>query len=58
MINIKIELLKLFIIFIAYFHVLFTFSQAVWGPSDNEVVFTGWNIEPFKLGVIYCPIRE
>lgn len=33
-------------------------GQAVWGPSDNEIVFTGWNTEPFKLGVIYCPIRD
>ncbi|XP_052094741.1 acylamino-acid-releasing enzyme-like isoform X1 [Mytilus californianus] len=33
-------------------------GQAVWAPSDSGVVFTGWKNGPYRLGLIYCPIRE
>lgn len=32
--------------------------QACWGPDDGSVVFVGWFHEPYRLGVIYCPIRK
>ncbi|XP_073229262.1 acylamino-acid-releasing enzyme-like isoform X2 [Porites lutea] len=33
-------------------------GQACWGPDDNSVVFVGWFNKPYKLGLIYCPIRK
>lgn len=33
-------------------------GQAIWTPSDTGVVFTGWKNGPYRLGLIYCPIRE
>ncbi|KAM7437971.1 hypothetical protein ABFA07_012488 [Porites harrisoni] len=33
-------------------------GQACWGPDDNSVVFVGWFNEPYRLGLIYCPIRK
>ncbi|XP_067024177.1 acylamino-acid-releasing enzyme-like [Acropora muricata] len=32
-------------------------GQACWGPDDDSVVFVGWCHEPYRLGLIYCPIR-
>jgi len=32
--------------------------QACWGPDDGSVVFIGWFHEPYRLGLIYCPIRK
>jgi len=33
-------------------------GQACWGPDDGSVVFIGWFHEPYRLGLIYCPIRK
>ncbi|KAK3101343.1 hypothetical protein FSP39_002866 [Pinctada imbricata] len=33
-------------------------GQAIWSPGDEGVIFVGWCHEPYKLGLIYCPIRE
>ncbi|XP_053377651.1 acylamino-acid-releasing enzyme-like [Mercenaria mercenaria] len=33
-------------------------GQAKWLPEDSGVVFTGWQHEPYRLGLIYCPIRK
>ncbi|ESO99718.1 hypothetical protein LOTGIDRAFT_201138 [Lottia gigantea] len=33
-------------------------GQACWGPEDNTVVFTGWNNDPFRLGLKYCTQRQ
>lgn len=33
-------------------------GQACWGPDDSSVVFVGWFHVPYRLGIIYCPIRK
>ncbi|XP_077981518.1 acylamino-acid-releasing enzyme-like [Glandiceps talaboti] len=33
-------------------------GQAIWSPGDKGVVFVGWFHEPYRLGLIYCPIRR
>lgn len=33
-------------------------GQVRWGPKDESVVFVGWFNEPYRLGLIYCPIRK
>ncbi|XP_078343278.1 acylamino-acid-releasing enzyme-like isoform X2 [Oculina patagonica] len=33
-------------------------GQACWGPDDSSVVFVGWFHEPYRLGLIYCPMRK
>ncbi|XP_054752252.2 acylamino-acid-releasing enzyme-like [Lytechinus pictus] len=33
-------------------------GQAVWTPDDSGIVFTGWENEPFRLGLIYCRNRR
>ncbi|RMX52916.1 hypothetical protein pdam_00010942 [Pocillopora damicornis] len=33
-------------------------GQVRWGPNDDSVVFVGWLHEPYRLGLIYCPIRK
>ncbi|XP_068714262.1 acylamino-acid-releasing enzyme-like [Montipora foliosa] len=32
-------------------------GQACWGP-DDRIVFVGWFHEPYRLGLIYCPMRK
>ncbi|KAF6028996.1 APEH [Bugula neritina] len=33
-------------------------GQAVWCPDDKGVVFSAFFQEPFRLGMIYCPVRR
>jgi len=33
-------------------------GQAIWFPDDQGVVCVGWHETPFRLGLIYCPIRK
>ncbi|XP_069141324.1 acylamino-acid-releasing enzyme-like isoform X1 [Argopecten irradians] len=33
-------------------------GQASWAPSDSGVLFVGWDINPYRPGLIYCPIRR
>ncbi|XP_021350974.1 acylamino-acid-releasing enzyme-like [Mizuhopecten yessoensis] len=33
-------------------------GQACWAPSDSGVLFIGWDINPYRPGIIYCPIRK
>ncbi|XP_060593623.1 acylamino-acid-releasing enzyme-like isoform X2 [Ruditapes philippinarum] len=33
-------------------------GQAKWLPEDTGIAFTGWHQDPFRLGIIYCPIRK
>ncbi|XP_033746424.1 acylamino-acid-releasing enzyme-like [Pecten maximus] len=33
-------------------------GQACWAPSDSGVLFVGWDINPYRAGLIYCPIRK
>eukprot|EP00057_Strongylocentrotus_purpuratus_P013556 XP_011668030.1 PREDICTED: acylamino-acid-releasing enzyme [Strongylocentrotus purpuratus] len=32
-------------------------GQAIWIPDDSGIVFTGWENEPYRLGLIYCRNR-
>lgn len=32
--------------------------KAIWGPSDDGLVFVGWDNEPRRLGLIYCSNRK
>nr|XP_034305158.1 acylamino-acid-releasing enzyme [Crassostrea gigas] len=31
-------------------------GQAIWTP-DGGIIFVGWKQEPYRLGLVYCPIR-
>uniref|UniRef100_K1Q067 acylaminoacyl-peptidase n=1 Tax=Magallana gigas TaxID=29159 RepID=K1Q067_MAGGI len=31
-------------------------GQAIWTP-DGGIIFVGWKHEPYRLGLVYCPIR-
>ncbi|KAL4227008.1 hypothetical protein ACF0H5_014984 [Mactra antiquata] len=33
-------------------------GQVQWMPDDSGVIFTGWQHEPYRLGIIYCPMRK
>ncbi|XP_030828374.1 acylamino-acid-releasing enzyme isoform X1 [Strongylocentrotus purpuratus] len=33
-------------------------GQAIWTPDDSGIVFTGWENEPYRLGLIYCRNRR
>ncbi|XP_060076271.1 acylamino-acid-releasing enzyme-like [Ylistrum balloti] len=33
-------------------------GQACWAPSDSGVLFVGWDVNPYRAGLIYCPIRK
>ncbi|XP_064633594.1 acylamino-acid-releasing enzyme-like isoform X1 [Lineus longissimus] len=33
-------------------------GQATWCADDAGIVFTGWNHEPYRLGLIYCTQRR
>ena len=33
-------------------------GQPCWSPSGENIIFVGWNSVPYKLGAIYCPIRD
>lgn len=35
-----------------------SYGQAVWGGDDDTVFVIGWNNDPYKIGLIYCPIRK
>ncbi|XP_052782185.1 acylamino-acid-releasing enzyme-like [Mya arenaria] len=33
-------------------------AYARWAPDDKGIVFTGWHEDPYRLGLIYCPMRK
>lgn len=34
------------------------YGQAIWGCDDSMVYVVGWYTDPYRLGIIYCPIRK
>lgn len=36
----------------------YSIGQAVWLGDNESVVFVAWRHDPYRLGLVYCPIRD
>ena len=36
----------------------FYLLQALWGASGDEIVFVGWDQEPYRIGLRFCTDRK